>query len=296
MDSLLLNEIEATEEDIRLVKRIRIGTSNVEETAAMESTSPNANNDTNMASQTTHRVTVKNNYSTCTNLGNQLYKVIQVNKNGDLNFHLNDNTYSSTSSSSSGDGLVNSIIQQAGLEDMGFIVREHTWSSNNKGTGSRRSRIDMALVNAHWSNQLQDSKLLHLSQNGSDHCPIMLVTDYSQPKLWKPFKFFCIWLQDRMCKEEITKAWDISVQGSAAHKFTMRLHFTRRALSKWNKEHFGDINKNVDNFQQQLDEIQAQPFSRENTAKAEEISKELDKWHQIQNDFNKKKSRDNFIK
>ncbi|XP_026428905.1 uncharacterized protein LOC113324834 [Papaver somniferum] len=97
---------------------------------------------------------------------------------------------------------------------MGFIGRGHTWSSNNKGTGKKRTRIDMALVNAEWNSQFQDSKLLHLSQNGSDHCPIML----------------------------------------------------------------------------------ALPFSREKTLKAEMISKELDKWLQIQNDFNKQKSRDNFVK
>lgn len=132
---------------------------------------------------------------------------------------------------------------------MGFIGREHTWSSNNKGTGRMRSRIDMALVNADWNSQFQDYKLLNLSQNGSDHCPIILVTDYSQPKLWKPFKFFYTWLQDRTCQDEISKAWDKSFHGSPTHKFIKRLQYIRIALSKLNKEHFGDINQNVDNLQ-----------------------------------------------
>ncbi|XP_026419489.1 uncharacterized protein LOC113315429 [Papaver somniferum] len=106
---------------------------------------------------------------------------------GDLNIHLLDNT---SSVSSSSDSMVHSILQEIGLEDLGFLGKGHTWSSNNTGTGEKRSRIDMSLVNVEWNSVFNDSKLLHLSQLGSDHCPIMLVTDYSQPKLWKPFKLF----------------------------------------------------------------------------------------------------------
>ncbi|XP_026458705.1 uncharacterized protein LOC113359254 [Papaver somniferum] len=199
---------------------------------------------------------------------------------GDLNFHLQDNTSHDSSSSY---GLVNSILHEIGLEDLGFIGRDHTWTNNNLGTGNRRSRIDMALVNADWNSQFQDSNLLHLTQHWSDHCPIMLVTDYSFPNLWKPFKFFFTWLNDSSCSTEISKSWEKEVHGSPGHKFIKRLQFTRAALSKWNKQHFGNINHNVDNLQQELDEIQKLPFSRENTIKAEDVSKELNKWHQIQN-------------
>ncbi|XP_026417072.1 uncharacterized protein LOC113312539 [Papaver somniferum] len=60
---------------------------------------------------------------------------------GDLNFHILD---SYSSASSSGDGFVNSIIQEVGLQGLGFIGREHTWSNNNLETGKKRSRLDMA--------------------------------------------------------------------------------------------------------------------------------------------------------
>ncbi|XP_026384009.1 uncharacterized protein LOC113279533 [Papaver somniferum] len=167
------------------------------------------------------------------------------------------------------------ILLEVGLEDLGFIGREHTWSNNNMGS---------------------DSKLLHLTQMGSDHCPIMLVTDYFQPKLWKPFKFFKTWLHDRSCAAEVAKAWGKSVQGSPGHKLIKRLQFTRITLSNWNKTHFGDVNQNVDSLQEQLSAIQALPFSQENTRKAVEVGRELDKWHRIQHDFHKQKSIDNFVK
>ncbi|XP_026451473.1 uncharacterized protein LOC113351753 [Papaver somniferum] len=61
---------------------------------------------------------------------------------GDLNFHLiGDNQ----NASSSLDG--NNIINSCGLEDLGYVGKDYTWTRNNISTSSRRSRIDMALEN-----------------------------------------------------------------------------------------------------------------------------------------------------
>ncbi|XP_026398400.1 uncharacterized protein LOC113294209 [Papaver somniferum] len=174
---------------------------------------------------------------------------------GDLNIHLLDN---SSSGSSSSDGLVHTILQEIGLEDLGFLGKGHTWSNNNIGTSEKRSRIDMALVNVEWNMVFNDSKLT--------------------------------------CAMEIDRAWEKKVQGSPGFKLVKKLQFTRRALSKWNKYQFGDINQKVDTLQQQLNTIQALPYSQDNTSNAIEVSKELDKWHNIQHELNKQKSRDNFVK
>ncbi|XP_026417288.1 uncharacterized protein LOC113312767 [Papaver somniferum] len=187
---------------------------------------------------------------------------------GDLNFHILD---TSSSVSSSGDGLVNSIIQEVGLQVLGFVGREHNWSNNNMGIGIKRSRLDMDFLNGSWNSHFQDSKFLHLQQSGSDHCPIIT------------------------CAAEIAKAWEKSVQGSPGYRLIKRLQFTRITLSKWNKTHFGNIDQNVDNLQHKLSEIQALPFSPDNTSKAIEVSRELDKWYKNQHEFYKQKSRDNFV-
>lgn len=66
---------------------------------------------------------------------------------GDLNIHLSKDN-SSTSSYS--DGWIKSILRDIGLDDLGFIGHEHTWTNNNLGTRQKRSRIDLALGNACW--------------------------------------------------------------------------------------------------------------------------------------------------
>ncbi|XP_026459645.1 uncharacterized protein LOC113360344 [Papaver somniferum] len=95
---------------------------------------------------------------------------------------------------------------------------------------------------------------------------------------------------------EIAKAWEKEVHGSPGFKLLKKLQFTRIALSKWNKAHFSDINQKVDMLRHQLNEIQQLPHSAANTSKAFEVNEELKKWHRIQHDFHKQKSRDNFLK
>ncbi|XP_026428383.1 uncharacterized protein LOC113324276 [Papaver somniferum] len=101
--------------------------------------------------------------------------------------------------------------------------------------------------------------------------------------------------QDKSCIAEIAKAWEKYVNGSAAFKLIKRLQFTRIILSRWNKTHFRDINQHADDLRNKLNTIQSLPCSQENSSQALEVSKELQRWHQIQHDFNKQKSRDTFL-
>ncbi|XP_026451474.1 uncharacterized protein LOC113351755 [Papaver somniferum] len=97
-----------------------------------------------------------------------------------------------------------------------------------------------------------NSKLHNLNQVGSDHIPIMLVSDAKVPYFWKPFKFFLTWLNDESCATVIANAWNSSFNGSPAFQLVSKLHITRKMLSLWNKEHFGNIIQKVDNLQKEL--------------------------------------------
>ncbi|XP_026410375.1 uncharacterized protein LOC113305569 [Papaver somniferum] len=180
-----------------------------------------------------------------------IHRISRANNNpwivlGDLNFHFLDND---SVASSSSNGLVNGIIKDCGLDDIGYIGKNYTWTNNNIGTCTKKSRINMAIGNDNWSFYFPNAKLMHFPLVGSDHSPIMLVTDATVSKCWKPFKFFLTWLNDDNCATFIANSWKTSVQGSPAFQFNQRLHITRRNLTLWNKEHFGDINQRVDKLQ-----------------------------------------------
>ncbi|XP_026409878.1 uncharacterized protein LOC113304974 [Papaver somniferum] len=177
---------------------------------------------------------------------------------GDLNFHISD---TDNNVSSSIDGWVNKTVSECGLEDLGYSGKSHTWTSNNLGTCDRKYRIDMALGNSDWNISFPNSKLYHLNQVGSDHSPIMFVTDSSIPNCWKPFKFFLTWLNDDSCFNVIANAGKTEFNGSPAFQFTNKMNITRKTLSKWNREHFGNIHQQVNSLQQQLTVLQAQPHN-----------------------------------
>ncbi|XP_026383665.1 uncharacterized protein LOC113279176 [Papaver somniferum] len=158
---------------------------------------------------------------------------------GDLNFHLDDNE---TDASSSSDGLVNNIVASSGLEDIGFIGKNFTWSNNNMGTGTIKSRIDMALGNGNWNLYFPNSRLHHLTQ------------------------------------------------------IVSRLSYTRRELSLWNKEHFGNINQKVENLQLELKQLHELPQTTCTESNIIKVSNELNKWHKIKSEFYQQKARDHFIK
>ncbi|XP_026428692.1 uncharacterized protein LOC113324596 [Papaver somniferum] len=195
---------------------------------------------------------------------------------GDLNFHLRDDN---TRVSSSANGFVIGIINYYGLEDIGYVGKDYTWTRNNLGTGTRRLRIDMALGNVYWNLNYPNSKLMHLTQVSSDHSPIMLVSDSSIPKCWKSFKFFLTWLNDEACVAVIEKAWKISISGSPGYQLIEWLQSTRKELSLWNKSHFGNVNQKVYDLQKELATLQAQPPSYVNHNKILSINKDLNNWH-----------------
>ncbi|XP_026390746.1 uncharacterized protein LOC113286268 [Papaver somniferum] len=137
---------------------------------------------------------------------------------------------------------------------------------------------------------------MNLTQVGSDHSPIMLASDTTTPKSWKPFKFFLTWLNDESCTSVIENAWRLYVSGSPGFQLAKRFQSTKKELSLWNRTHFVNVNKRVDDVQKELDVLQEQPPYDENHNKILDINKDLSKWQKYTTDFYQQKSRDHFIK
>ncbi|XP_026410038.1 uncharacterized protein LOC113305157 [Papaver somniferum] len=215
---------------------------------------------------------------------------------GDLNFHILDNT---SGTSSSTDGWVKNIVSSCGLEDIGYVGKDFTWTNNNMGIGIIKCRIDLALGNGDWSLNYPNSILLHLAQLGSDHSPIMLDTDVTLPNCESLLSFFGLGLNDASCSTIIANAWKERkerVNGSPAFQLVNKMHITRKILPLWNKEHFSDINQQVNKLQQDLQQLQEHSTTSDNNNEIININNELNKWHKIKTEFYQQNSRDNFIK
>ncbi|XP_026430943.1 uncharacterized protein LOC113328067 [Papaver somniferum] len=188
------------------------------------------------------------------------------------------------------DKYVQDQMNICGLMDIVYTGRDFTWSSNKYGTVIRKSRIDMAIGNSYWCMNFPLDKLFHLVQAGSDHCPILLSpTVNDNPKTWRPFKFFAMWMKHFSFKNQLQVAWNNDTHGSPAFKLVSKKQNTRLRISQWNKIEFGDINRNISNIQTQLEMAQKAPITADQHDKIISLTKNLDEWFDIKTEIYRQK-------
>ncbi|XP_026379630.1 uncharacterized protein LOC113274464 [Papaver somniferum] len=209
---------------------------------------------------------------------------------GDLNIHLNKQ-HASTSTNSL-DNWVCNVVDSVGLMDMGYVGTKYTWSNKTNGKGYKRARIDYALHNSSWVRDYPNSKVLHLPFLGSDHCPLLLITDSFVPRQSKGWKFFRCWLQDSTCVDLILNTWTSTPINM---ELNAKLGTMRKQLSKWNKHHFGSVHSNVQHLLASLSQLQAKPFSDTISEEISDTIRELEYWKKIEADFWNQKSRDHWV-
>ncbi|XP_026378124.1 uncharacterized protein LOC113272516 [Papaver somniferum] len=187
---------------------------------------------------------------------------------GDLNFHL-DRSDNST------DSWVHNKVRDLGIMDIDFEGKDYTWTNNSFGTRSKRDKIELALGNNDWFINFSQAKLLHLNFIGSDHYPVLLITDPIPRNLWRPFKFFSTWINHESFRATMDSAWNLYVHGCTAFKLKIKQQSARLTLSQWNKMEFGDIHQNIKNIQIQLENAQSDFSSSEQISRVKALTKDL---------------------
>ncbi|KAK4707227.1 hypothetical protein R3W88_033199 [Solanum pinnatisectum] len=94
------------------------------------------------------------------------------------------------------------IIESCGLMDLGFNGPRFTWS-NQRGINFRIwKRLDRAMVNDKWLQNMPQTTITHLPSVGSDHCPLLMEMNTRVDTHIKYFTFLNCWT-DQPSFEEI---------------------------------------------------------------------------------------------
>ncbi|XP_070035247.1 uncharacterized protein [Nicotiana tomentosiformis] len=116
-------------------------------------------------------------------------------------------------------------VNSYGLFDLGFKVIPFTWWNGSPNTQCIFKRLDRIFVNLPFQNLFPTIEVEHLIRTGSDHAPLLMTCGEQISNYIKPFKFLNFWTKHENFKDVLKRV--------------------KVALSKWSKETYGDIFKQL---------------------------------------------------
>ncbi|XP_015166827.1 uncharacterized protein [Solanum tuberosum] len=144
------------------------------------------------------------------------------------------------------------VIEACGLMDLGFNGPKFTWS-NQRGVNFRIwKRLDRAMVNDKWLENMPHTSITHLPSVGSDHCPLLLEMKARPDNCIKYFMFLNFWVEQPSFIETITACWNRPAEGNPMWTFHQKIKRLACTLSAWLKMQFGDIYVKVKEFEERV--------------------------------------------
>ncbi|BFG31060.1 hypothetical protein CerSpe_173340 [Prunus speciosa] len=106
------------------------------------------------------------------------------------------------------------FMLKIGLLDLGFNGPTFTWRGRTRTGNLVQERINRCLANTAWQVTWPNTRVLHETVLGSDHCPMVLVSKPSGNKHIKLFKFEAHWIKEDESYQIVNMCWQSQVGGS----------------------------------------------------------------------------------
>ncbi|XP_016195622.1 uncharacterized protein LOC107636639 [Arachis ipaensis] len=138
-----------------------------------------------------------------------------------------------------------SWIQNMDLVDLPLIDRKFTWFR-----GRSCSRIDRALVSMEWLEEFPETRIRGGPRGLSDHCPVIL--EYMKQRGGpRPFRSLDSWFTNEGFLSLVKEEW----RGLGEIQFTDKLKALTIPLGNWHKAIFGDMDKKIMKFEEEIKKI-----------------------------------------
>ncbi|XP_075095079.1 uncharacterized protein LOC142173397 [Nicotiana tabacum] len=142
-------------------------------------------------------------------------------------------------------------------------------------------------------NMLPTIEVQHLIRAGSDHAPLLMTSGVQTTNFVKPFRFLNFWTKHATFMDMVRQNWEADFIGDLFFMFKQNIKRVKAALSKWSREIFGDIFKQLA-ILEDIVRVKEMLFEEEPTTEnrivLQKAQSELNKYLNIEEQYWKKKA------
>ncbi|KAA3478658.1 reverse transcriptase [Gossypium australe] len=121
------------------------------------------------------------------------------------------------------------VLEDCSLVDMGFSGNWFTWERENLPETNIQERLDRGVAMEEWISLFPDSLIQHLPHSFSDHCPLLINTEYRARRLvHKNFKFESWWVLEETFFEEVR-----CISENSTRDLLSKLENMKKGLESW---------------------------------------------------------------
>ncbi|XP_075091901.1 uncharacterized protein LOC142172043 [Nicotiana tabacum] len=136
-------------------------------------------------------------------------------------------------------------VNSCGLFEQGYKGSPFTWWNGRSNAECIFKRLDRSFVNFPFHNMLPTIEVEHLIRTGSDHAPLLKTCGEKTTNFVKPFRFLNFWTKHDTFMDVVRQNWEADFIGDLFFMFKQNIKRVKAALSKWSREIFGDIFKQL---------------------------------------------------
>ncbi|XP_060211633.1 uncharacterized protein LOC132639172 [Lycium barbarum] len=150
------------------------------------------------------------------------------------------------------------------LMDLGFTGSMFTWWNGRSDEACIFKRLDRCLGNQALQNCFPNLEVEHLIKQGSNHSPLLVNMRADSRPIRKSFRFLNFWVEHESFLDVIKENWVESYGSDPFFNFHNKLKKVGRALSKWSRDTYGDIFKQIATLEEVV-QVHEQEFEQNPT-------------------------------
>jgi ribonuclease HI len=151
-------------------------------------------------------------------------------------------------------------VDICGLNDLGFTGSSWTYEKKVAGGTYTRVRLDRALCSMDWMTSFPQAVVNHLTAATSDHKPIQI--QFEVPAIRKgphQFRFELMWETHEELKPTVVAGWNTTTIATTVKGVMEKLKGLSANLTRWNRDSFGSVRKQIKNMKIELEQLQGDP-------------------------------------